>query len=166
MSMRWTFKLCFHSELLLRKSGISYGGVTLNISELAARMSFIFGVNNKNRYHIEKDEEGTPVIVINYHELKVSEGRKYLNNIIAVLRNGCRIEIIHGFNHGTAAAYFNIGEKALRRLAENKELHLAMMFGNKWLFIREDVEKYLMQCATENECRFRINLSIENEGIE
>ena len=53
-----------------------------------------------------------------------------------------------------AAAYFNIGEKALRRLAENKELHLAMMFGNKWLFIREEVEKYLIQCITNNECRF------------
>lgn len=65
-----------------------------------------------------------------------------------------------------AAAYFNIGEKALRRLAENKELHLAMMFGNKWLFIREKVEKYLTQCAADNECRFKINLSIENEENE
>lgn len=65
-----------------------------------------------------------------------------------------------------AAAYFNIGEKALRRLAENKELHLAMMFGNKWLFIREEVEKYLIQCITNNECRFKINLSIENGEIE
>lgn len=65
-----------------------------------------------------------------------------------------------------AAAYFNIGEKALRRLAENKELHLAMMFGNKWLFIREEVEKYFIRCATDNECRFNINQPIENEEIE
>ena len=56
-----------------------------------------------------------------------------------------------------AAAYFNIGEKALRRLAENKELHLAMMFGNKWLFIREEVEKYLLQCISESNNRFMMN---------
>ena len=65
-----------------------------------------------------------------------------------------------------AAAYFNIGEKALRRLAENKELHLAMIYGNKWLFIRKEVEKYLMQCAIEHDNKFKINLSDMNDEVE
>lgn len=65
-----------------------------------------------------------------------------------------------------AAAYFNIGEKALRRLAENKELHLAMIYGNKWLFIRKEVEKYLMQCAIEHDNKFKINLPDMNDEVE
>ena len=64
------------------------------------------------------------------------------------------------------AAYFNIGEKALRRLAENKELHLAMIYGNKWLFIREEVEKYLIQCAIENDNKFKINLPDMSDEVE
>lgn len=62
-----------------------------------------------------------------------------------------------------AAAYFNIGEKALRRLAENKELHLAMMFGNKWLFIRKQVEMYMLKCTSENDGTYSMNLLDENE---
>jgi len=73
----------------------------VNISELTARMGFVFGMKERNRYHIEKDEDGTPIVVMDYHELKVSEGKKYLNNVIAMLRYGCKLEIIHGFNHGT-----------------------------------------------------------------
>jgi len=71
------------------------------VSELMTKMGFVFGMKEQNRYHIESDEDGTPIVVIDYHELKVSEGRKYLNNVIAILRNGCRLEIIHGFNRGT-----------------------------------------------------------------
>lgn len=62
-----------------------------------------------------------------------------------------------------AAAYFNIGEKALRRLAENKELHFAMMFGNKWLFIREEVEKFIIRCTIDCDCKFKIDISDNNE---
>lgn len=73
----------------------------MNITELSARISFIFGMKGKDRYRITRDEDGTPIVIMDYHELKVSEGRRYLNNVIAMLRNGCRLEIIHGFNHGT-----------------------------------------------------------------
>lgn len=65
-----------------------------------------------------------------------------------------------------ATAYFNIGEKALRRLAENKELHVAMMFGNKWLFIREQMEQYLVRCSFENDCKFKMNLLFNNDDTE
>ena len=73
----------------------------MNISELTAKMGFIFGMKDKDRYQITRDEDGTPIVVMDYHELKVCEGRKYLNNVIAMLRYGCKLEIIHGFNHGT-----------------------------------------------------------------
>ena len=57
-----------------------------------------------------------------------------------------------------AAAYFNIGEKALRRLAENKELHIAMMYGNKWLFIRENLEEYMRGYLYESDKNFKLNI--------
>lgn len=65
-----------------------------------------------------------------------------------------------------AAAYYNIGEKALRRLAENKELHIAMMYGNKWLFIREQMEQYLVRCSFENDCKFKMDLLTNNDDTE
>lgn len=64
-----------------------------------------------------------------------------------------------------AAAYFNIGEKALRRLAEIKELHLAMMFGNKWLFIRKQVEMYMVKCASENDSKFKLDSLNSDEEV-
>lgn len=57
-----------------------------------------------------------------------------------------------------AAAYFNIGEKALRRLAENQELHLAITFGNKWLFIRESLEEYMRKFSYDSDKRFKLNI--------
>ena len=41
-----------------------------------------------------------------------------------------------------AAAYFNIGEKRLRRLAEDDN-HFAIMNGNRYLIIRKRFEEYI-----------------------
>ncbi len=41
-----------------------------------------------------------------------------------------------------AAAYFNIGEKRLRRLAESDN-HFAIMNGNRYLIIRKRFEEYI-----------------------
>lgn len=46
-----------------------------------------------------------------------------------------------------AAAYFNIGVKKMRRMAENNEGDLAVYFGNKYLIIRPKLEEYLLETA-------------------
>lgn len=42
-----------------------------------------------------------------------------------------------------AAAYFNIGEKRIRRLAEDNMNHFSVMNGNRYLIIRKRFEEYI-----------------------
>lgn len=52
-----------------------------------------------------------------------------------------------------ASLYFGIGEKRLRRIAENNEGEFVLMNGNRILFIRPRLEAYFMQLA-ENGGKF------------
>jgi excisionase family DNA binding protein len=47
-----------------------------------------------------------------------------------------------------AAAYFNIGEKKLRRLAEDRLGELAVYSGNRYLVIRPKFEQFLLETST------------------
>ena len=47
-----------------------------------------------------------------------------------------------------AAAYFNIGEKKLRRLAEDRLGELAVCSGNRYLVIRPKFEQFLLETST------------------
>ena len=46
-----------------------------------------------------------------------------------------------------ASAYFSIGEKALRRMAENNDGSFCFFHGNKWLFVRPKLELYFLKTA-------------------
>ncbi|WP_330387240.1 excisionase [[Clostridium] polysaccharolyticum] len=43
-----------------------------------------------------------------------------------------------------ASAYFNIGIKKMRRLAEDNDREFALYFGNKFLICRPKFEEYLL----------------------
>lgn len=47
-----------------------------------------------------------------------------------------------------AAAYFNIVEKKLRRLAEDRLGELAVYSGNRYLVIRPKFEQFLLETST------------------
>jgi len=47
-----------------------------------------------------------------------------------------------------AAAYFNIGEKKLHRLAEDRLGELAVYSGNRYLVIRPKFEQFLLETST------------------
>ena len=47
-----------------------------------------------------------------------------------------------------AAAYFNIGEKKLRRMAEDRLGELAVYSGNRYLVIRPKFEQFLLETST------------------
>lgn len=49
-----------------------------------------------------------------------------------------------------ASEYYNIGTKALRRIAENGEKKFAVASGNKMLIIRHRFEDYLDWCCDNN----------------
>ena len=46
-----------------------------------------------------------------------------------------------------AADYFSVGEKKLRRMAENNDGGFAIYFGNRYLIIRTLLEQYFMKLA-------------------
>lgn len=62
-----------------------------------------------------------------------------------------------------ASEYFNVGEKAMLTLARNKELHLAIYSGNRWLFIRERVEEYFTRFLYEENRNFKLNIYPDEE---
>ena len=47
-----------------------------------------------------------------------------------------------------ASAYFNIGEKKIRRIAEERQGELSIYSGNKYLIIRHKFEKFLDETET------------------
>lgn len=63
-----------------------------------------------------------------------------------------------------ATEYFSVGEKAMTTLARNKELHLAIYSGNRWLFIRERVEEYFTRFLYEENRNFKLNFYSEDEN--
>ena len=46
-----------------------------------------------------------------------------------------------------AASYFNIGEKNMRRIAENNEGGFTIYHGNRYLIVRQKFEEYLLEKA-------------------
>lgn len=48
-----------------------------------------------------------------------------------------------------AGAYFGLGTKLLRRMAENKERGFAIVIGNRYMIIRSRFEQYIID-ITEN----------------
>lgn len=46
-----------------------------------------------------------------------------------------------------AAAYFNIGIKKMRRMAENNDGGFALYYGNRYLIVRTKLEEYMLNLA-------------------
>ena len=53
--------------------------------------------------------------------------------------------------------HFNIGSKALRRLAESHTDEFAIVMGNRYLIIREKFEAYIASCLENNRGRIFTN---------
>lgn len=64
--------------------------------------------------------------------------------------SGCKVQLALGEKYmltiKEATEYFNIGSKALRRLAESHTDEFAIIMGNRYLIIREKFEEYILNC--------------------
>ena len=64
--------------------------------------------------------------------------------------SGCKVQLAPGEKYmltiKEATEYFNIGSKALRRLAESHTDEFAIVMGNRYLIIREKFEAYITSC--------------------
>jgi hypothetical protein len=46
--------------------------------------------------------DGDNKMIIDLHQLTAAKAMKLLNNLIALNRDDCEIDVIHGYNHGTS----------------------------------------------------------------
>lgn len=71
-----------------------------NYDYILTKLSFILSKNDMDRISlIFKDEMR---IIVDVHGMKCIQAKKFINNIINVVRIVFRLIIIHGYNHGTA----------------------------------------------------------------
>ncbi len=70
--------------------------------QIMERMTFILNGDDLHRVHVQRDNEGNIILVIDVHEMKVAEAKKILNHIIIMYRFPFKLRVVHGYNHGTA----------------------------------------------------------------
>ena len=67
------------------------------------RLSMIFTWDELERVQIqEADSDSSVLIIADVHGLKCCEAKRFINNIINVVRTTFQLIVIHGYNHGTA----------------------------------------------------------------
>ena len=66
------------------------------------RLSLILSSDELRRLTISEIDDDVIQIVADVHGMKCFEARRFINNIINVVRCAIRLIVIHGYNHGTA----------------------------------------------------------------
>ena len=71
----------------------------MKINEMKMRMGMIMTQDEIKRVklQVEKCRVGCDL-----HGLTVKAAKRLINNLIAIDRGACELELIHGYNHGTA----------------------------------------------------------------
>ena len=69
--------------------------------DIQFRLSLIFTKEDMKRITI-KEKNGETKIMADVHGMSVKNAKRFINNIINVVRTAVEIIVIHGFNHGTA----------------------------------------------------------------
>ena len=76
--------------------------ILMGYEQMMQKMTFLMYGDQLSRVNVAFEEDGTPVIQVDLHEFSCRQAQKTLMNIIAMYRFGFKLEIIHGYNHGTA----------------------------------------------------------------
>lgn len=69
---------------------------------IRSRLELIFTQDEMHRLSIDEASGSTLKIVADVHGMKCFQAKRFINNIINIVRATFRLVIIHGFNHGTA----------------------------------------------------------------
>ncbi len=62
----------------------------------------IFTEEELSRISIQEPPDCVPHIIADVHGMKCHQAKRFINNIINVIKSAFRLDIIHGYNHGTA----------------------------------------------------------------
>ena len=69
---------------------------------IVSRMRMVFSENELSRISVQIDARGEVRITADVHGMKCSEARRFIKNIINIVRMAFQLVIVHGYNHGTA----------------------------------------------------------------
>jgi len=67
-----------------------------------SKMKLVFTENELNRISVQESPQGVIRITADVHGMKCCEARRFINNIINIVRMAFQLIVIHGYNHGTA----------------------------------------------------------------
>lgn len=73
----------------------------MNYQDITHRLNTIFDLSTLDRITIIYSNKGKIIITIDLHKLSCTEAKRLLNNVIANVRIESRIDVIHGYRHGT-----------------------------------------------------------------
>ena len=62
----------------------------------------VYGENKKRIVGVKFDEYGEAVITIDLHGLRLKEAKKLIDAVITIIPVSFTLDLIHGYNHGTA----------------------------------------------------------------
>lgn len=74
-----------------------------NEKELMNRFHLLLKKSDLEKISMETNKDNNErVVVVNVHNLGTKDAKILLTNVIALNKEGFTIEVIHGYNHGTA----------------------------------------------------------------
>lgn len=79
------------------------------MENIKLRLSLILTTDDMRRLTF-KDKEGEKKIICDLHGMKCKQARRFLNNILNIIRTAVELIIVHGFNHGTAIKDMILGD--------------------------------------------------------
>ena len=69
---------------------------------IRTRLRMVLTQSEMNRIKISENHSGKIRITADVHDMKCYEARRFINNIINIVRTAFQLVIIHGYNRGTA----------------------------------------------------------------
>ena len=90
----------------------------MSYDQLESRIGFVVYGENKWRINIVMTKSGTPEVTYDAHGQSVREAKRTLENIVNCSLTPLRLNVIHGYNHGTAIKDMLEGETFSGRIAE------------------------------------------------
>lgn len=79
------------------------------MENIKVRLSLILTEDDMKRLTF-KDKEGEKKIIADMHGMKCKQARRFLNNLLNIIRTAVELIIVHGFNHGTAIKDMILGD--------------------------------------------------------
>ncbi len=88
----------------------------MGYDQMMQKMTFVMFGDDLWRVKISHEEDGTPIVCVDLHQMSCKEARRALNNIIALYKFEFKLDVIHGYNHGTAIRDMIRGDFNNRRI--------------------------------------------------